>query len=73
MNGRVLKFSRTDVADSLATSAVLLMGEGSEQQPLALIQNAPVEFTKNVNRKELMMDPREDVYAPIFQVLKKQN
>ncbi|MEJ0001981.1 MAG: coenzyme F420-0:L-glutamate ligase [bacterium] len=35
--GRVLKMSQTDVADSLATAAVLSMGEGREQQPLALI------------------------------------
>jgi coenzyme F420-0:L-glutamate ligase len=72
MFGRVLKFSRTDIADSLATSAVLLMGEGSEQQPLALISSAPVDFVKNVNRKELIMDPAEDVYAPIFQALKNK-
>ncbi len=73
MFGRVLKFSRTDVVDSLATSAVLLMGEGSEQQPLAKISDAPVEFVKNINRKELIMDPREDVYAPIFQALGKKS
>ncbi|MCC6323853.1 coenzyme F420-0:L-glutamate ligase [Candidatus Nomurabacteria bacterium] len=72
MFGRVLKFSRTDVADSLATSAVVCMGEGDEKQPLAKISNAPVDFVKNVNRKELVMDPSEDVYAPIFQALKKQ-
>ena len=69
--GRVLKFSRTDIADSLATSAVLLMGEGSEQQPLALISSAPVDFVKNVNHKELAMDPREDLYQPLFEKIKK--
>ena len=30
--GRKFKFSRTNVADSLATSAVLVMGEGNEQR-----------------------------------------
>lgn len=71
MFGRILKFSRTDVADSLATASVLLQGEGNEQQPLAVISGAPVEFTTRVDRTELIMDPREDVYAPIFKALKK--
>lgn len=70
--GRVLKMSRTDVADSLATSAVLCMGEGKEQQPMALISNAPVEFTEKVNKKELSIDPKEDLYLPLFgSILKK--
>ena len=70
--GRTLKFSRTDVADSLATSAVLCMGEGKEQQPLALITDAPVEFVKKINKKELIIDPKEDLYLPLFRsILKK--
>lgn len=69
--GRIFKFSRTDVADSLATSAVLCMGEGKEQQPLALITDAPVEFTEKINKKELYIDPREDLYQPLFEKIKK--
>lgn len=70
--GRILKLSRTDVADSLATAAVLEMGEGKEQQPLALITDAPVEFVKKINKKELFIDPKEDLYLPLFgSILKK--
>ena len=69
--GRTLKLSRTDVADSLATSAVLCMGEGKEQQPLALITNAPVEFIERINKKELLVDPREDLYQPLFERINK--
>ncbi len=64
--GRVLKMSRTDVADSLATGAVLCMGEGKEQQPLALITDAPVEFIEKVNKKELKINLKDDIYAPLF-------
>lgn len=64
--GRVLKMSRTDVADSLATASVLCMGEGKEQQPLALIADAPVEFSEKVNKKELRINPKEDLYLPLF-------
>ena len=64
--GRVLKLSRTDVADSLATAAVLCMGEGKEQQPLAVITDAPVVFAERVERTELHIDPKDDLYAPLF-------
>ena len=70
--GRVLKMSRTDIADSVATAAVLCMGEGSEQQPLALVTDAPVVFTERVNKKELEIDIKEDLYLPLFgSILKK--
>ncbi len=68
--GRSLKMSKTDIADSLATSAVLCMGEGKEQQPLALITGAPIIFTKKVKRNELIIDPKKDIYAPLFANLK---
>lgn len=69
--GRILKLSRTDVADSLATSAVLCMGEGKEQQPLALIKDAPVSFTEKINKKELLINLKEDMYLPFFEKIKK--
>lgn len=67
--GRILRLSRTDVADSLATAAVLEMGEGREQQPLCLIEDAPVEFVEHIDRNELHIDPREDIYKPLFEKL----
>jgi len=69
--GRPFHFSRTDVADSLATSAVLTMGEGSEQKPLAVIEDAPIEFCERVLPKELYIDPKEDMYRPFFSRLPK--
>ncbi len=70
--GRKLKFSKTDVADSLATAAVLTMGEGNEQQPLALIEDAPIVFTKtNPSRKELYINPALDLYRPLLTNLPK--
>lgn len=70
--GRTFKMSRADIADSLATSAVLCMGEGKEQQPLALMTNVPIKFTEKINKKELFIDPKEDLYLPLFSsILKK--
>ncbi len=70
--GRKFVFSQTDIADSLATSAVLTMGEGRECQPLALITQAPIVFTEKINKRELIIDPKEDVYAPLFGSLHKK-
>ncbi|MBI4120509.1 MAG: coenzyme F420-0:L-glutamate ligase [Parcubacteria group bacterium] len=69
--GRKFKYSRTNIADGLAAAAVLAMGEGNEQQPLALIEKAPVEFCDKIHRKELYIDIQEDVYRPLFSKLPK--
>jgi len=65
--GERLEISRTDVADSLATAAVLCMGEGSERRPLAIISNAPVEYSDRLDRDELKIDIKEDIYKPLFE------
>jgi len=67
--GRAFKFSRTNIADSLATSAVLTMGEGKEKQPLALITEALVEFSEKINRQELKIKLEDDMYRPLFSKL----
>jgi len=67
--GRKFRMSKVDVADSLATAAVVCMGEGAERQPLAVIKNAPVIFTKKINKKELIINRKVDIYAPLFNKL----
>ena len=69
--GRNFKFSSTDVADSLATGAVLVMGEGNEQQPLAIIKKAPIEFCEKINKNELCIEIKDDMYRPLFSKFKK--
>lgn len=69
--GRKFKFSSANMADSLATAAVLVMGEGRERQPLAIIERAPVEFCDRINRKELHIDIKEDMYRPLFSKIPK--
>jgi dihydrofolate synthase / folylpolyglutamate synthase len=53
--GRELHFTKTNIMDALGTAAVLEMGEGEEQTPLALIENVPfVNFQqRNPTRQEL--------------------
>lgn len=66
LSGRTLKFTQTNVADSLATAAAFVMGEGSERQPLAVITHAPVSYTERVSAKELTIPFKDDMYAPLF-------
>lgn len=73
--GRDLHITQINNLDALATSAVLLMGEGSEQTPLALITQAPriqfldrppsLEETNNVR-----IPLKEDLYAPLLEGVK---
>jgi coenzyme F420-0:L-glutamate ligase len=68
--GKKLKITKTNIADCLATAAVLCMGEGSEQQPLGIINDAPVEFTEKVNKKELNIALKDDLYIPMLKNFK---
>jgi dihydrofolate synthase / folylpolyglutamate synthase len=68
--GRPFHYSRVDMADSLATAAVLVMGEGAERQPLAVISGAPVEYSNRVNKNELKIDIKEDIYGPLFRKIR---
>ena len=53
--GRLLKFEQLNIVDSLAAAATLTMGEGSEQMPIAVVNEASgVKFVARIpNKKEL--------------------
>ncbi len=69
--GRKLKATKVNVIDGLAAAAVLLMGESSEQTPLALISDIPfVQFQKrNPTKKEitnLTISLKNDIYSQLL-------
>ena len=69
--GRALRMTTVNVANALAVAAVLIMGEGSESTPMALISDLPfVQFqSRNPSKKELAalrIDPADDLYAPLL-------
>ncbi len=64
--GRKLKFTQTNVADGIATAAVLVAGEGKERQPLVVIEDAPVRFADKVDREEVSISLKDDMYRPFF-------
>lgn len=70
--GRELKVSVSNVVDALASAAVAVMGEGTEQTPLALLEDLPfVEFSDQPPSKEelkkFFIDPiDDDLFAPFL-------
>ena len=68
---REFKITQSNLADSLAASAVAVMGEGSEQTPLALISDIPfVKFGREVRSRKLhssfYVPEKEDIYHSLF-------
>jgi coenzyme F420-0:L-glutamate ligase len=70
--GKSFVYSRTNIADSLATAATLVMGEGDERQPIAIIKRAPVTFCSAIKRAELTIAPEDDMYRPLLQPFLKK-
>lgn len=69
--GRPFTFETLNIADALAASAGIVMGEGAEQTPLAVIEGIPhIEFQdRNPTEKEikeLKIEPEDDIYAPLL-------
>lgn len=73
--GRKLKYTKASVVDGLAAAAVVAMGEGNEQTPIAVINNIPfVHFQdRNPTKKELenlKIDIHDDLYASLLTSVK---
>lgn len=69
--GKKMKVTKVNVMDGLAAASVLVMGEGREQTPMALIEELSfVKFQdRNPSKKELgelRISIQEDLYAPIL-------
>ncbi len=64
--GKKLETTWVNLADALAASAALLMGERRERRPLCRISGAPVRFVNKTNPKEIIYPPEQDLYAPLF-------
>jgi F420-0:gamma-glutamyl ligase len=62
--GRPLYHTAANIVDGLASAAVLVMGEGAEQTPLALIEDVPfvtfIEEDRTINTSEFFIPHIED-------------
>ncbi|MEK7664532.1 MAG: coenzyme F420-0:L-glutamate ligase [Patescibacteria group bacterium] len=74
--GRPFKVSQTNIADSLASSAVLLMGEGSECTPMAIIEDVPFikfspkPFSPKTKFSSFEIKTKEDLYYSLISAVK---
>lgn len=69
--GRPMIMEQTNVMHSLTDAAVLEMGEGNEQQPLAIVENiSQIEFQDHVPTLEelnkLNINLEDDAFAPLL-------
>ncbi|MBU0648398.1 coenzyme F420-0:L-glutamate ligase [Patescibacteria group bacterium] len=70
--GHKMSITKANIAHGLAATAVLVMGEGNEQTPMALITDTP--FIKFQNQpptiqklESLQIEIKDDLYAPLLQ------
>lgn len=73
--GRGMHVTKANIMDGLASAAVLVMGEGAEQTPLALIEDLPfIEFQDrdptDQQLKALHIKLEDDIYAPLLKSVK---
>ncbi|MBL8676976.1 MAG: putative folate metabolism gamma-glutamate ligase [Alphaproteobacteria bacterium] len=66
-----LRVTQINLLDALATSAVLVMGEGNEQTPLAIISDAPkISFLSRpptpAEEQSILISMAEDLYGPLL-------
>jgi putative folate metabolism gamma-glutamate ligase len=74
--GRVLKMTQTNIPDALAAAAVMIMGEGAERTPLAIVTDVPwIKFTEHPRRSKKSFSSfdipiKEDLYYPLLSGMK---
>ena len=65
--GNKLKMTKINIADSLATTANLVMGEGNEKTPLVIIQNTKAKYTnKKQTSVKIKMNPKKDIFKALY-------
>lgn len=64
--GVIISDSRSLPLRSGITAAVLCMGEGNERRQLALITDYSFNSRERVNKNELKINIKDDIYGPIF-------
>jgi putative folate metabolism gamma-glutamate ligase len=70
--GRTLKMTQTNIPDGLAAAAVVLMGEGDECTPLAVVSDVPwIKFASHTRKPKkpfssFEIRTHEDLYYPLL-------
>lgn len=71
--GRPFEVERSNMVDMIAAAGTLVMGEGSECAPLAIVRDVlGIEFTDHDTSNELFIPIEEDMYWPLLKVLQEK-
>ncbi len=71
--GRKMKYTKSNIVDSLSAMAVLLMGEGSESIPMLIVRSAKfIKFTNKETYKNFVIEPKKDLYYPLLKQFKNR-
>jgi coenzyme F420-0:L-glutamate ligase len=69
--GRELKITQANIVDALSAAAVVMMGEGKEQRPMAIARGADfVKFTAKETAQDLAIPLEEDIFYPLLKRFK---
>ncbi len=65
---RTMLYTSQNIVDSLATTAVFLMGEWSESTPIVIMQwDSTIEFTDDFpDKNKLFLAPQDDMFCDAF-------
>ena len=64
--GKELQVTTINNLDALAGGAVWVMGEGSERRPLALIENASLDWSSSSSSEEIRIPLEDDLYKHLL-------
>lgn len=65
--GKKLAVTKKAVADNLASSAMIVMGEAGEKIPFVIARNAPVKFTnRSPNPQSTFVEPSDCIFGGIY-------
>lgn len=71
--GLKLEVTQANIVDAIAVMGNLTMGESDEKTPLAIARNLSfVEFTNRHTYKDLIIEPKEDIFYPLLQKIYKK-
>lgn len=69
--GQPLKYTRANLLDAIAATAVLLMGESGESTPLLILRGLPLaKFTSKSAYRNLVVPRTQDKYAKLLRAFK---
>jgi dihydrofolate synthase / folylpolyglutamate synthase len=70
--GRPMKYSSTNIVDSLSAACALVSGECDEAQPIVVLRDVPnIVYTEEDVRDELLIPREEDIYKVLYKDFKK--